>query len=196
MAAFMLTRLKFQGQYEMVLNLERSRIQNAFKSFENYSPKLTMVICTKRHHTRFFDRKNNTFENTPPGTVVDQGITSITGFDYYLQAHACIKGTARSTHYTTLYDENKYTADEIQTGTNALSYLWARATKSVSLVPPAYWADKACERGRCYLREIFLASPDEVKNWDKLSEDEVWEKARMAWGEGVHDNLKDTMFYM
>lgn len=49
-----------------------------------------------------------------------------------------------------VYDEYGMGADEIQEGTNNFSYLYARATKSVSLVPAAYYADMCCERGREY----------------------------------------------
>jgi hypothetical protein len=54
-------------------------------------------------------------------------------FDFYLQAHAGLKGTVRPTHYTVVYDENSLGADEIQQGTNAASYLYGRATKAVSI---------------------------------------------------------------
>jgi len=65
-----------------------------------------------------------------------------------LQAHAGLQGQVKGTHYTVVYDEYGMGADEIQEGTNNFSYLYARATKSVSLVPAAYYADMCCERGR------------------------------------------------
>jgi hypothetical protein len=178
----------------MVMNLELPRIRAAFRAFKDYKPKVTLAICAKRHHTRLFVQNPNDGDrtgNTPAGTVIDQGVTSVFDFDFYLQPHACLQGTVRSTHYTILHDENKYGADDIQTGTNSLSYMWARATKGVSLVPPAYWADIACERGRCYLREV---SSDPASK--RLSEDQVWEKSKQVWGNGVHESLKDTMFYL
>ena len=61
-------------------------------------PKITIVIVGKRHHTRFYptdeshaDRKHGC--NPFPGTVVDRGITMQNGWDFYLQAHAALKGT-------------------------------------------------------------------------------------------------------
>jgi hypothetical protein len=77
-------------------------------------------------------------------------------FDFYLQAHAGLQGHVKSTHYTAVYDENQLTADELQQGTHNASHLYARATKVVSLIPAAYYADLACERGRCYLNDFLV----------------------------------------
>ena len=70
------------------------------KNFE--PPKFTIVIVGKRHHTRFYptssehaDEKHN--HNPLPGTVVDRGITMQKGWDFYLQAHAALKGTVSIT---------------------------------------------------------------------------------------------------
>jgi hypothetical protein len=121
-------------------------------------------------------------------------------FDFYLQAHAGLQGFVKSTHYTVVYDENNLSADEIQQGTHDTSYLYARATKAVSLIPAAYYADLACERGRCYLND-FLASdaattvggqaPAAPKGFlDRQAEREEREKrvfaaAKQVWGNGV-----------
>ncbi len=132
--------------------------------------------------------------NTKAGTVVDQGVTGVYDFDYYLQAHAGLQGTVRSTHYTLVYDENRFAADDIQQGTNSVSYLWARATKSVSLIPPAYWADRACERARQYLHEIL--PPARNSREANMNPEQIRRRAEELWGNGVHANLKDTMFYL
>lgn len=132
------------------------------------------------------------------------------GFDFYLQAHAGLQGTVRPTHYTVVYDENLLGADEVQQGTHHASYLYARATKAVSLVPAAYYADLACERGRCYIND-FLVADDKtstagasvggrVKGRGKIDREEekdrVFAAAKEMWGEGLHDDLKETMFYI
>jgi eukaryotic translation initiation factor 2C len=46
----------------------------------------------------------------------------------------------------------------IQSLTHKLCYTYVRATLGVSYAPPAYYADRLCERGRCYLRPWF--APD------------------------------------
>jgi eukaryotic translation initiation factor 2C len=93
----------------------------------------------------------------------------------------------KSTHYTVVYDENQLTADELQQGTHNASHLYARATKAVSLIPAAYYADLACERGRCYLNDFLV--DDKTSTGGKTDRDEenarVFDAAKNAWGEGV-----------
>jgi eukaryotic translation initiation factor 2C len=118
-----------------------------------------------------------------------------------LQAHAGLQGTVKPTHYIVIYDENKLGADEIQQGTNTSSYLYARATKAVSLVPAAYYADLACERGRCYINDFLNTGDDRSsfggKKKDKDEEKQrVFDAAKTLWGEGVHTSLRDSMFYI
>lgn len=100
-----------------------------------------------------------------------------------------------------MYDESHFDADTLQQGTHTASYLYARATKAVSLVPPAYYADLACERARFYLNALLnlgdeqssvgssKRSPDEEK-------DRVYQEAMRLWGNGVHPNLRESMFYI
>jgi len=137
-------------------------------------------------------------------------------FDFYLQAHDGIKGQARPTHYTVIYDESGLSANDIQQGTHTASYLYARATKAVSLVPLAYYADLACERARCYLDGFFSSEQSPApgsSNWKgegrgkgkgramavderEAAKQRVYDAALQAWGDGVHPNLKETMFYI
>ncbi|GJT53814.1 PAZ domain-containing protein [Tanacetum coccineum] len=60
--------------------------------------------------------------------------------------HVDHEGTSRPTHYHVLYDENKFTADGLQTLTNSLCYTYA--TRSVSI---AYNAHLAAFRARSYM---------------------------------------------
>ncbi|KAI0660235.1 Piwi-domain-containing protein [Cubamyces menziesii] len=198
-----------EGQYHLVLQHELGKIQAAFKQISPrapYKPALTIAICGKRHHARFWptasgDMTNN--GNTVPGTVVDRGITDVYNFDFYLQAHNGLQGHVRPTHYTVIYDENHYGADVLQQGTHTASYLYARATKAVSLVPAAYYADIACERGRDYLNVLMNLIDDRssvaagTSTADKEAEKQrVYDDAVKKWGKGVHPDLKESMFYI
>jgi len=71
-------------------------------------------------------------------------------FDFYLQSHSGIQGTTRPVHYHVLKDENSFTPDAIQNLTFALCHLYCRCTRSVSLVPPVYYAHLAAGRGAQY----------------------------------------------
>ncbi|KAI0273257.1 ribonuclease H-like domain-containing protein [Russula aff. rugulosa BPL654] len=147
-----------EGQYDKVIKEELPQILAAFKRIdsknEKYHPTLSIVICGKRHNARFYPTDSEFADrngNTRPGTVVDKGVTSMLDFDFYLQAHAGLQGTVKPTHYVVIYDESSLTADMVQQGVHAASYLYARATKAVSLVPPAYYADIVCEQARFWI---------------------------------------------
>ncbi|KAI0773186.1 Piwi-domain-containing protein [Trametes elegans] len=199
-----------EGQYHLVIREELPKIQAAFKQISPkapYKPTLTIAICGKRHHARFWPTAANDMTrngNTVPGTVVDKGITDIYNFDFYLQAHDGLQGHVRPTHYTVVYDENRYQADVLQQGTHTASYLYARATKAVSLVPAAYYADIACERGRDYLNVLLNLVDDRSSvaggprtTADREAEKErVYEDAVKVWGKGVHSDLQERMFYV
>ncbi|KAI6114150.1 Piwi-domain-containing protein [Pisolithus sp. B1] len=200
-----------EGQFDTVLEEELPAIRDAFRRMgsggKSYDPALTIIICGKRHHVKLFPDRPEYADrngNTRPGTVVDKGITSIFDFDFYLQAHAGLQGHVKGTHYTVVYDQNKLGADEIQQGLNTASYLYARATKAVSLVPAAYYADLACERGRYYLSQFLnadeksstLISKGNSKQAKEEAEAKVFNEALKVWGQGVHADLKNSMFYI
>ncbi|KAJ7297230.1 hypothetical protein O6H91_Y072000 [Diphasiastrum complanatum] len=147
-----------EGQFYQVLLYELDAIRKACASLEpNYQPLVTFVVVQKRHHTRLFasnhDDRNSTDKsgNILPGTVVDSKICHPTEFDFYLCSHAGIQGTSRPAHYHVLWDENKFSADGLQFLTNSLCYTYARCTRSVSIVPPAYYAHLAAFRARFYM---------------------------------------------
>ncbi|KAK2965019.1 hypothetical protein RJ639_029529, partial [Escallonia herrerae] len=143
--------------YQVLLH-ELDAIRKACASLEpNYQPPVTFVVVQKRHHTRLFANNHSDRSsidgsgNILPGTVVDSKICHPTEFDFYLCSHAGIQGTSRPAHYHVLWDENQFTADGLQSLTNNLCYSYARCTRSVSIVPPAYYAHLAAFRARFYM---------------------------------------------
>jgi len=147
-----------EGQFYQVLLYELDAIRKACASLEpDYQPPVTFVVVQKRHHTRLFacnhndNRTTDRSGNILPGTVVDSKICHPTEFDFYLCSHAGIQGTSRPAHYHVLWDENNFSADGLQSLTNNLCYTYARCTRSVSIVPPAYYAHLAAFRARCYM---------------------------------------------
>ncbi|GLB39886.1 putative argonaute family protein [Lyophyllum shimeji] len=195
-----------EGQFAIVVDEELPAIKMAFKKFDTaqapYRPKLTIVICGKRHHTRFYPTEaENADHNGNPkaGTVVDRGVTAVYLFDFFLQAHGGLQGTTRPTHYYVVRDEIGFKADELQGLTNAVSYMFARATKAVSLVSPAYYADLACERGRCYLHKLLQgvdAGGASVSSHSGAEEQTMREAVKLWHGGVAGPALKDTMFYL
>ncbi|KAF8895907.1 argonaute-like protein [Gymnopilus junonius] len=192
-----------EGQFNTVVREELPLIRTAYQKFDTaqapYRPALTIVICGKRHHTRFYPTEEaNADQNGNPkaGTVVDRGVTAVYNFDFFLQAHGGLQGTTKPTHYYVVYDSIGFQADELQVLTNSVSYLFARATKAVSLASPAYYADLACERGRCYLHKLLQGISSSGGSAASGNEEAVRREAEIAWHNGVSGNLKETMFYL
>lgn len=97
-----------------------------------------------------------------------------------------------------IHDEIKFGADQLQTLTNDVSYMFARATKAVSLVSPAYYADLACERGRCYLHSLLngITEAGGTVTSQQAEEDAIFREASGLWKDGVKDPVGRTMFYL
>ncbi|KAJ2747512.1 hypothetical protein GGI20_000501 [Coemansia sp. BCRC 34301] len=146
-----------ETQFAQVRDRELIEIQRACASIENgYKPEITFLAVLKRHNTRFFPmgRDGDRTGNCVPGTVIDRSVTMPGMVDFYLFAHAAIQGTSRPTHYYVLHDDAKFTADAIQQLTYHLCYTYAICTRSVSLVPPVYYAHRVADRARCHLVDM------------------------------------------
>ncbi|KAJ1553663.1 hypothetical protein HK405_007273, partial [Cladochytrium tenue] len=141
-----------EGQFSDVLRAEVEAIRNACTTLEiGYRPAVTFVVVQKRHHARFFPiRKEDSDRsgNVLPGTVIESGITHPSEFDFYLCSHPGLQGTSKPTHYHVLHDENRFNPDSLQELTYRLCYLYCRATRSVSVCPPAYYAHLVAARAR------------------------------------------------
>jgi len=144
-----------EGQFNEALRVEIRDICAAFEELEpGYHPKLTYVVVQKRHHAKFFPRNREDADrsgNVLPGTVVDTTVTHPCNFDFYLCSHAGLQGTSKPSHYYVIYDENNFNSEGLQSLTYNLCYLYCRATCSVSIPPPVYYAHLAASRARCYL---------------------------------------------
>jgi len=86
--------------------------------------------------------------NAPAGTTIDQGLGHPVENDYYQLTHGGLLGTSRPAHYSVIYDDNKFSADALQSLSFALTHVYARATRSVSIPAPVYYADIVCSRAK------------------------------------------------
>uniref|UniRef100_A0A1Y1JSN9 Piwi domain-containing protein n=1 Tax=Photinus pyralis TaxID=7054 RepID=A0A1Y1JSN9_PHOPY len=148
-----------EGQFAQVVDQELPMVRDACRQTypPGKQPKLSIIVSVKRHQTRFYPTNTEDMSrsgNVKNGTVVDRGITLAPYWDFFLTAHEALQGTARPAHYTVLLDEvfrYKYgerASSELERLTHELCYLFGRATKAVSICPPAYYADIVCERAR------------------------------------------------
>lgn len=179
------------------------------------NPRFVLIVAVKRHHTRFYptdkDHIHTRSKSPKEGTVVDRGITTARYWNFYLQAHASLQGksyqaptlrqclnlltqipgTARPAHYVVLLDEifredhGREAADKLEQFVHNMCYLYNRATKAVSICPPAYYADLLCTRARIHQNELF----------DDASTVSSGQQGAGA-ARQVHDRIKDTMYYV
>ncbi|KAI5332232.1 hypothetical protein L3X38_022361 [Prunus dulcis] len=150
-----------EGQFDMVLNEELLDLKRALGGIKYY-PTITLIVAQKRHHTRLFPesmRDGSSTGNVLPGTVVDTIIVHPFEFDFYLCSHYGALGTSKPTHYHVLWDEHRFTSDQLQKLIYDLCFTFARCTKPVSLVPPVYYADLVAYRGRLYHESMEGQSP-------------------------------------
>ncbi|KAH6605657.1 hypothetical protein Trco_004810 [Trichoderma cornu-damae] len=191
-----------EGQFTQVLDQELPCIREACrkKYSPQFHPKLTIVVSVKRHQTRFYPSSADDMSksgNIVNGTVVDRGVTQARYWDFFLTAHDALQGTARPAHYTVLLDEifrSKYgakAADELERLTHELCYLYGRATKAVSICPPAYYADIVCERARAHRPEWFDTSDSE-----SMTTATGAGRPGGTAGRQVHVNLRNSMYYI
>ncbi|KAK2761085.1 piwi domain-containing protein [Colletotrichum kahawae] len=192
-----------ESQFTQVLEIELPMIRKACDQLypPKQRPKLAIIVSVKRHQTRFYPASEQNMDlksrNIKNGTVVDRGVTQARTWDFFLTAHTALKGTARPAHYTVLMDEifrEKYgvgapAADQLEKLTHNLCYLFGRATKAVSICPPAYYADILCERARLHRPHLFDES-------DAASTATGSQTAAPSNATQVHPNLRDTMYYI
>ncbi|XP_061356009.1 protein argonaute 2-like [Gastrolobium bilobum] len=152
-----------ESQFDMVLSEELQDLKTKFHR-SNYFPTITLIVAQKRHQTRLFPagaREGTSSGNVFPGTVVDTKVVHPFEFDFYLCSHYGSLGTSKPTHYHVLWDEHKFTSNDLQKLIYDMCFTYARCTKPVSLVPPVYYADLAAYRGRLYYEAgIGVQSPN------------------------------------
>lgn len=201
-----------EGQYQLLLDKELPLIRNACRQMypgdatKGGWPKISIIVCGKRHHTRFFpvnEANADRSANCEPGTCVDRGITETRVWDFFLQPHACLQGTARPCHYVVILDEIfgkqrprpglQNPADTLEDLTHNMCYLFPRATKAVSLCPPAYLADLLCTRARCYLSEFY--EPNDSLTTTSIAPSSASGSTDVS-DLRIPENLRDSMWYI
>ena len=129
------------AQYGNVMLYEvaalKALLHRIAESNKEYKVNFTVIVAEKRHHIRFFPAANSAAGdkngNPVPGVAVDRDVTHPYEYDFYLNSHSAIQGTARPTHYQVIADEEKVDPNKLVSMINEHSYQYMRATTPVSL---------------------------------------------------------------
>ena len=183
------------SQLQLILEREIPRLKEAFTELYTATtmPKLVLLVAQKRHHVRFFrdgsnrehDKAFDRNNNVNPGFVHDSEIVSERHWDFYLNSHACIQGTARSCRYIMIYDDLNVSADDIEELTNRLTWLFGRSTTSISISPAARYADMLCDRARCYMHDVYTGGSSQR-----------YVAVASSWSGAVAPALAKSMFFV
>ncbi|KAJ6606523.1 argonaute-like protein [Mycena vulgaris] len=195
-----------EGEFVKVQESEITAITAAFdevwheRGLKSPKPKLTFVVVGKRHHVSFFpptanDSVGDKTGNCRAGLVVDKGLANPQFPDFYLQSHAAIKGTSRSGHYIVLQDENfGGNIAKIQELSFALCHIYAKATRSVSIPAPVYYADLACARGKFH---IDPASDMDLDGSTSTGDNEAFDLERWkAAYRRINNQVQGSMYFL
>lgn len=138
-----------EGQFAQVMAKEIAPLRKKFAALPK-QPKFTVIVATKRHHIRFFPTGNaaDVNQNSKRGLLVEKEVTHPFMWDFFLNSHFAIKGTARPVHYHVIYDDSRIPCAALQDMIFRQCFSYARATTAVSLHPAVYYAHLASSRGR------------------------------------------------
>lgn len=150
-----------EGQFAHVMKQEVEVIRKVYMKATGAPkpPKITVIVATKRHHIRFFPEKGDRNGNPEPGTLVEKEVTHPFHYDFYLNSHHALQGTARPVHYHVLMDEIKAPVNLLQRMIYQQCYTFCRSTTPISLHPAVYYAHLAGARGRCHEGTEFSVNP-------------------------------------
>ncbi|XP_018589919.1 piwi-like protein 1 [Scleropages formosus] len=132
-----------EGMLHSVVDYEVAQIMECIRAVgEDYNPKLSVIVVTKRIATRFFARLDGKLGNPPPGTVIDTEVTRPEWYDFYIISQAVRLGTVGPTHYNVVYDSSGLKPDHMQRLTYKLCHLYYNWQGVIRVPAPCQYAHK------------------------------------------------------
>ncbi|XP_077510193.1 protein argonaute-2-like [Amblyomma americanum] len=191
-----------EGQFLEVRNYEVSAIRLACKELspnETYEPAITFIVVQKRHHTRFMPANDRDgvgkCRNVPPGTTVDSVVTHPLDFDFFLCSHFGIQGTSRPAHYYVVWDDSRFSADDLQKLSFYLCHTYSRCARSVSIPAPVYYAHLAAFRAKHHIASK-LETSGAVSQSSEGGGDTVLTTAQYVEAVKVLQELQASMYFV
>lgn len=135
------------SQVETASTHEVNQLISTFNQIKDgYCPEFGFVVVQKKINTRIFKQLNSprglTYENPPPGTIVDHTITRKTMFDFFLVSQKVSQGTVTPTHCIVVKHDPKMTPDLFQKLSYQLTHMYFNWPGSVRVPAPCQYAHK------------------------------------------------------
>ena len=167
---------------QQVLANEMPLMEASIASREGYKPKITIILCQQGERNlkgaQEFEEVANAIQDVP----------LIHGHDFYGNSRAS-QGQGPS-NYAIILDESDLFVGDLQDAIRTLSYLWERSSRNSTLVAPARCALQATRHASAFIYRLNSAKTAAEK--DAAGERLVKESERGF----VHENLRDTTYYM
>ncbi|XP_014250883.1 piwi-like protein Siwi [Cimex lectularius] len=128
-----------EGQIPFVFSHEVQIIKEKLMALYNGAlPKMAFIIVTKRLNTRIFHQN----KNPPPGTVIDDCITSPEKYDFFLVSQSVRQGTVSPTAYNVIDDSSQLSPDRMQRLTYKMTHLYFNWSGTVRVPAQCQYAHK------------------------------------------------------
>nr|XP_020446024.1 LOW QUALITY PROTEIN: piwi-like protein 1 [Monopterus albus] len=131
------------GQLHSVVDHEVAQIMESIKSMgDEYLPRLSVVVVTKRIATRVFANIGGKVSNPPTGTIIDSKVTRPEWYDFYIVSQAVREGCIAPTHYNVVYDTSGLKPDHMQRLTYKLCHMYYNWQGIIRVPAPCQYAHK------------------------------------------------------
>uniref|UniRef100_A0A8C2PIY5 Uncharacterized protein n=1 Tax=Capra hircus TaxID=9925 RepID=A0A8C2PIY5_CAPHI len=177
-----------EGQFQQVLHHELLAIREAcIKLEKDYQPGITFIVVQKRHHTRLFCTDKNERVSVPGPCTHSATLRFVVCL--YIGIYI---GTSRPSHYHVLWDDNRFSSDELQILTYQLCHTYVRCTRSVSIPAPAYYAHLVAFRARYHLVD---KEHDSAEGSHTSGQSNGRDHQALAKAVQVHQDTLRTMYF-
>nr|AUZ94235.1 piwi [Recilia dorsalis] len=132
------------GMLKVCEEHEVAALKRAFVAISpDYNPAVAFIVCQKRINTRIFlPCGGNSYENPPPGSIVDHTVTRRTLYDFFLVSQMVRQGTVTPTHYIVLHNTTRLDPDKIQRLTYKMCHLYYNWPGTIRVPAPCQYAHK------------------------------------------------------
>ncbi|XP_075714984.1 piwi-like protein 2 isoform X2 [Rhinoderma darwinii] len=151
------------GQLDVVQNYEIPQLQTCFSTFENYSPRMVVIVVQKRVGTNMYCSRSGEFVTPAPGTVLDHTVTSREWVDFFLLSHHVRQGCGIPTHYVCVMNTPNLSPDHLQRLTFKLCHMYWNWPGTIRVPAPCKYAHKLA-----FLSGQFLHHEPSIQLCDKL----------------------------